>query len=55
MLITFISLSHFVAEFDLTNSVLIGSEDQTDGINDLNVNQSTTYYILAVLPAKMLY
>lgn len=55
MLITFISLSHYVAEFEITNSALIGSENQTDGMNELNSNFSMTYYILTVLPGKFLY
>lgn len=55
MLITFISLSHYVAEFEITNNALIGSENQTDGLNELNSNLSMTYYILTVLPGKLLY
>jgi hypothetical protein len=55
MLITFISLSHYVAEFEITNNALIGSENQTDGMNELNSNFSMTYYILTVLPGKLLY
>lgn len=55
MLITFLSLSHYVAEFEITNNALIGSENQTDGMNELLNNSSTTYYIFTVLPAKFLY
>nr|QBI37872.1 Ymf66 [Tetrahymena rostrata]QGS65248.1 Ymf66 [Tetrahymena rostrata] len=55
MLITFLSLSHYVAEFEITNNVLIGNENQSDNMNELNSNHSTTYYILTVLPGKFIY
>lgn len=55
MIITFISLSHYVAEFEITNNALIGSENQSESMNELNTNLSTTYYILTVLPGKFLY
>ena len=55
MLITFISLSHYVAEFEITNNVLIGNENQSEGMNELSSNFSMTYYILTVLPGKLLY
>ncbi|KAL4462262.1 hypothetical protein ABPG72_001055 [Tetrahymena utriculariae] len=50
MLVTFISLSHYVSDFDITNNILIGSENQSDTMNDLNPNFSMTYYILTILP-----
>nr|YP_010411945.1 Ymf66 [Tetrahymena rostrata]QBI37916.1 Ymf66 [Tetrahymena rostrata]URP31105.1 Ymf66 [Tetrahymena rostrata] len=55
MLITFLSLSHYVAEFEITNNVLMGNENQSDNMNELNSNHSTTYYILTVLPGKFIY
>lgn len=55
MVVTFISLSHYVSDFDITNSALIGSENQSDSMNELNTNFSMTYYILTVLPGKFLY
>lgn len=55
MLVTFLSISHYVSEFELTNNVFIASENQTDGLNELNTNFSSTYYILTVIPGKMLY
>jgi hypothetical protein len=55
MLVTFLSVSHYVSEFGLTNNLLIASEDQTNGLNELNTNFSSTYYILSVIPGKFLY
>lgn len=55
MLVTFLSISHYVSEFELTNNLLIASEDQTNGLNELNTNFSSTYYILTVIPGKFLY
>jgi hypothetical protein len=55
MLVTFLSISHYVSEFGLTNNILIASEDQTNGLNELNTNFSSTYFILTVLPGKFLY
>lgn len=55
MLVTFLSISHYVSEFGLTNNIMITSEDQTNGMNELNTNFSSTYYILTVLPGKFLY
>nr|YP_740762.1 Ymf66 [Tetrahymena paravorax]ABI51671.1 Ymf66 [Tetrahymena paravorax] len=55
MLITFLSLSHFVAEFEITNNTLIASENQSESMNELINNSSMTYYILTVLPGKFIY
>lgn len=55
MFVTFMSLSHFVSEFGLTNNLFIMNEDQTNGINELNTNFSSTYYILSVFPAKLIH
>lgn len=55
ILVTFISLSHYVAEFEITNNILISSENQVEPAYELNTNFSTTYYILTVLPGKFLY
>lgn len=55
MLVTFISLSHYVSDFEITNSAIIGNENQSEGMNELSNNTSMTYYILTVLPGKFLY
>lgn len=55
ILVTFISLSHYVAEFEITNNILISSENQVEPAYELSTNFSTTYYILTVLPGKFLY
>lgn len=53
--VTFLSLSHFIAEFELVNSILINSENQFENNYELNINFFTTYFILTVLPGKILY
>jgi hypothetical protein len=55
MLVTFLSISHYISEFGLTNNILIADENQTGGANELITGTSTTYYILTVVPGKMLY
>lgn len=55
MLVTFLSISHYASEFELTNNLLIAGEDQTNGLNELNTNFSSTYYIFTVIPGKFLY
>lgn len=56
MFVTYISLSHYVIEFELTNNTLILNENNFQYINDLNYyNSSITYYILTVLPGKFFY
>lgn len=55
MLIVFISLSHYVSEFEIANNMIIGNEDQKDDLSEFNTNSSATYYLLTVLPGKILY
>jgi hypothetical protein len=56
MFVTYISLSHYVVEFELTNNSLLLNENNFSYLNDLNYfNSSITYYVLTVLPGKFFY
>ena len=53
MFVTYLSLSHYIIEFELSNNNIILNENS---INNLNYfNSKLTYYIIVILPAKFIY
>ena len=53
MFVTYLSLSHYIIEFELSNNNIVLNENS---INNLNYfNSKLTYYIIVILPAKFIY
>jgi hypothetical protein len=56
MLVTYLSLSHYVCDFELTNNNILLNELYSSNLNNLNYNNSSiTYYFLTILPFKFFY
>lgn len=56
MFVTYLSLSHYIIDFELNNNNIILNENISENLNNLNYyNSKITYYILIILPAKFLY
>jgi hypothetical protein len=56
MFVTYISLSHYVIEFELNNNNIIFNENRFSNLNNIHYyNSSVSYYILITLPGKLLY
>lgn len=54
MLITFLSLSHALAEFELNNSAIISNENPFTDKNSF-IHYSTSYALFVTLPGKIVY
>nr|YP_004841708.1 Ymf66 [Ichthyophthirius multifiliis]AEL89250.1 Ymf66 [Ichthyophthirius multifiliis] len=55
MFVTYISLSHYVAEFELTNNFIIFNDLKGSFNNYNNFKSNISYYILVILPFKFFY
>lgn len=56
MFVTYLSMSHYVAEFEITNNNIILNENKFSNLNNFDYkNSSISYYILSILPGKLIY
>ena len=56
MFVTYLSLSHYIIEFELNNSNIMLNDSSVENLNNLNYfNSKITYYILVILPGKFIY